>query len=61
MYAIQATTDMHEYRLQSVRGARIRDTHQHAPDNRMHHSLGVLPVVNGAHARNHAEEQRQAG
>ncbi len=51
----------HENRLQPVGGIGVGDAHQHAPDHGVHQALGILAVVDGADARNHAQEKGQAG
>ena len=44
------------------RRARAEDAHQQSEDNGVDQALGVLAVVNGAHARDHqAQSERQAG
>ena len=58
---MKAESRMPEQRLHAARRARAHDAHQEAEDHRVHQALGVLPVVDGAYARDEPEQAGQAG
>ena len=50
-----------EDRFQAMGRVGVDNAHQQTPDHCVHQALGILAVVDGAHARNPAQEKGKSG